>query len=117
MADSEKMTWYPIHDDQIPRAEEIRRIKVSGKSICLVRHEGELFATSVSCPHAGADLSAGWCEEGRLICPYHRHAFNLHTGKGDPGQGNYIHTYPLERRDGTWFIGLKPGLLKKLFGK
>lgn len=97
--------------------EGMRKVKIRGKRICLVRHWEKLYATSLRCPHAGADLSGGWCEAGRLFCPYHRHTFNLDTGKGDPGRGEYITIYPLEERDDGWFIGMKERWFDKLFRK
>ncbi len=109
------MKWIKVPDGAIPQADGIRKITVAGKRICMVRHGDELHATSVRCPHAGADLSRGWCESGRLICPYHRHAFNLETGRGDPGQGDYITVYELQKREDEWFIGMKESWLAKLF--
>jgi len=109
------MKWIKVPDGAIPRTNSIRKVKINGKRVCMVRNGDRLHATSVRCPHAGADLSGGWCEEGRLICPYHRHAFNLETGRGDPGQGDYITVYPLEKRESGWFIGIKESWLRKLF--
>lgn len=109
------MKWVKIADEAIPETDGIRKTKVAGKRVCMIRQGGQLHATSARCPHAGADLSGGWCEEGRLICPYHRHAFSLETGRGDPGQGDYITIYPLQERDGEWLIGMKESWLSKLF--
>ncbi|QNL48700.1 Rieske 2Fe-2S domain-containing protein [Olivibacter sp. SDN3] len=107
--------WYNI-DEDLPSVNTIRKIKRAGKHICLINHENKYFATSWRCPHAGADLSNGWCEEGRIVCPYHRHAFDLETGRGDKGQGNYINTYPIEKRDGKWYVGWKTNWLQRLLG-
>ena len=109
------MKWIKVPEEVIPDTDGIRKVKIGGKNLCIVRNDGALHATSARCPHAGADLSGGWCEEGRLICPFHRHAFSLETGRGDPGQGNFITVYPLEQRDGAWYVGLKEGWLSKWF--
>lgn len=111
------MKWIEIQDEWLPKPEGIRKVKISGKQICLIQQGEELYATSTRCPHAGADLSGGWCENGRLICPYHRHAFDLQSGRGDPGQGDYIRVYPLKKQGLHWFIGMKEHWLKKWFGK
>ena len=95
--------------------DRIRKIELGGKTICLIKQGNTLHATSARCPHAGADLSAGWCENGRLICPYHRHAFDLQSGRGDPGQGKFVTIYPVEKRESGWFIGIKKSWLKRLF--
>lgn len=111
------MKWIEVANDAIPETDGIRKTKIGGKHICIIRQQGKLHATSVRCPHAGADLSGGWCETGRLICPHHRHAFDLDTGRGDPGQGDYITIYPLQKREGGWFIGMQENWLSKLFKK
>ncbi len=75
------------------------------------------YAVQRSCPHAGADLSGGWCKEGKLICPYHRYSYNLETGKGSEGQGDYIDTFPVEVREDGIYIGLPESrnFFKRLF--
>jgi len=108
--------WYTI-DDDLPTLNTIRKIKRGGRHICLINHENKYFATSAKCPHAGADLSFGWCDNEHIICPYHRHAFSLATGRGAEGQGNYITVYPLEKQNGKWFIGIQSTFIQKLFGK
>ncbi|MEO6851245.1 MAG: Rieske 2Fe-2S domain-containing protein, partial [Mucilaginibacter sp.] len=83
----------------------------------LVGFEGEIFALSAKCPHAGGDLSAGWCKEGKLICPVHRYSYNLQTGRGSEGQNDYVDTYPVEIRDGAIYVGISSfwGNFKKVF--
>lgn len=111
------INWYKIEDHLIPAENAINKIKLAGKSICLINHKNKYFATSSKCPHAGADLSDGWCENGQLVCPYHRHAFDLKNGRGVIGQGNFITIYPLEKRGAEWFIGIKLTFIQKLFKK
>jgi nitrite reductase/ring-hydroxylating ferredoxin subunit len=43
---------------------------------------GELFAVSRRCRHLGADLANGTLDEdGHLVCPWHRSAYDVHTGR------------------------------------
>ncbi|NGF55628.1 Rieske 2Fe-2S domain-containing protein [Parapedobacter sp. SGR-10] len=110
----DKLIWYAI---QVPEGEgKVHRIIVDGKKLCVVVQNGKPYATSSRCPHAGADLSQGWCEEGRLVCPYHRHRFDLQTGRGDPGQGDYIHVYPMKKENGQWYVGLERPWWRRIFG-
>jgi nitrite reductase/ring-hydroxylating ferredoxin subunit len=102
------MNWVKIiSTGKLSREDFISRVNVLGKNICLVRTEGELFAVQNSCPHAGAQLSNGWCSQGKIVCPYHRQEFDLKTGRGATGQGNYVNTYPLEMRNDGLYIGIK----------
>ena len=100
------MEWYQVPDLQYKGQTFIKRVKVGGKTICLVSHEGEVFALGAKCPHAGGDLTQGWCREGKLVCPIHRYSFDLKTGKGSPGQNDYIDSYPVEIRDNSVYIGI-----------
>jgi len=43
---------------------------------------GDRFAVSRRCRHLGADLADGSVDEnGCLVCPWHRSAYDVHTGR------------------------------------
>jgi nitrite reductase/ring-hydroxylating ferredoxin subunit len=100
------MEWYQVPDLQYKGETFIKRVKVAGKVLCLVSYEGVVFALGSKCPHAGGDLTQGWCSEGKLVCPIHRYSYDLKTGKGSPGQNDYIDNYPVEIRDNSVYIGI-----------
>lgn len=100
------MTWYKVPDFQFTADPFITKVKVNGKSICLVGYEGDVYAVSATCPHAGGEFSGGWCKDGKLICPLHRYQYDIFTGKGDPGQNDYIDVYPVEVREDGVYIGM-----------
>jgi nitrite reductase/ring-hydroxylating ferredoxin subunit len=42
---------------------------------------GDLFAVGRRCRHLGADLAGGSIDDdGRLVCPWHQAAYDVHTG-------------------------------------
>lgn len=48
------------------------KVVVLGQELVVWRGaNGELLAAPDACPHLGASLSEGRCEEGRLVCPWH----------------------------------------------
>jgi nitrite reductase/ring-hydroxylating ferredoxin subunit len=100
------MKWYEIPGIKLTGQPFIKRVKAGGKIICLVGYNNEIFALSAKCPHAGGDLTQGWCKEGKLICPLHRYSFDLRTGKGSEGQNDYIDSYPVEIKDDSVYIGI-----------
>jgi nitrite reductase/ring-hydroxylating ferredoxin subunit len=100
------MDWYKAPDIQYTKEPFIKKVKIKGKGICLVGYEGSVYALSSTCPHAGAELSGGWCKNGKIICPFHRYSYDIHTGRGDPGQNDYVDTYPVEIREDGIYIGL-----------
>lgn len=111
------MAWYKVTDEYSAQHTGIKKIKVAGKNICLIQYEKQLYALGAVCPHAGADLSQGWCSDGQLICPYHRYAYDLSTGRGAPGQNDYVNTYAVEiRSDGIYVeVNSLVDRIKKLF--
>ncbi len=100
------MEWYKAYDGKLNITTLLLKVKVNSKNLCLVAYEGNVYAVGATCPHAGADLSGGWCKDGKLICPFHRYSYNIKTGKGDPGQNDYVDTYPVEVRDDGVYIGM-----------
>lgn len=102
------MDWFKLFPPGILQENDfIRQVRAGGKKICIVKSGDRIFALQNKCPHAGADLSGGWCSGENIVCPYHRHGFNLVTGRGLPGQGDYIDIYPVEHRPDGVYVGIK----------
>jgi nitrite reductase/ring-hydroxylating ferredoxin subunit len=99
------MKWYEIPGIDLDQP-FIKKIKAGNKNVCLVNYEGKIFAVSARCPHAGGDLSLGWCNNAKLVCPFHRYSYDLHTGKGSEGQNDYIDTYPIKIIENSIYIGV-----------
>jgi len=96
------MKWYPVPGiDDIDKP-FIKKIKIAGSGVCVVGYEREIYAVSAECPHAGFDLSEGWCQNGKIICPLHGYAFDLKTGRGT---NDYLRTYPVKLENKTIFVG------------
>jgi nitrite reductase (NADH) small subunit len=56
---------------------------VEEKEIAVFRsHGGGFSAISNRCPHRNGPLCDGLADEHRVICPYHSHKFDLHSGAG-----------------------------------
>ncbi len=110
------MNWVRV-DFELPDGNFIKQVKIDGKKICLIRQENKLYAIQNTCPHAGGILSGGWCKEGNIVCPIHRYEYNLETGRGLPGQGDYIHIYSIQMRTDGLYIGFEEGFWQKLVGQ
>lgn len=111
------MNWIKLFGAEILQEPDfVKPVETAGKKICLVKTGNKFFATQFYCPHAGAALAYGWCREGKLVCPFHRYEYDLETGRGAPGQGDYINTYPVQiREDGLYANLPEPGFFKKIF--
>ncbi|MES2274753.1 MAG: Rieske (2Fe-2S) protein [Bacteroidota bacterium] len=100
------MKWYKIAGITYTDKPFIKRVLAGGHTICLVGYDGKVYALANKCPHAGEDLSGGWCtDEKKLVCPYHRFSYDLETGRGSPGQHDYVNTYEVKITDGDIYVG------------
>ncbi|MBC7617077.1 MAG: Rieske (2Fe-2S) protein [Pedobacter sp.] len=108
------MKWLKI-EVSIPDHNFITQILVNGQKLCLIKNQNEIYVIQNTCPHAGGVLSGGWCKEGNIVCPVHRWEYNLKTGMGAKGQGDYIHLYPTELREDGIYVGFKESLWQRFF--
>lgn len=109
------MNWVKV-DVVVPDHDFVQLIKVNHKKLCLIKHNDKIHVVQNSCPHAGGILSGGWCKAGKIVCPIHRYEYDLDSGRGAEGQGDYIDIYPVEERADGIYVGFKERLWKRFFG-
>lgn len=75
------MNWIKVlSQDELP-ANERKVVKVEQKSILLLNHNNQIYAVENSCPHLKLPMKKGKItEDGAIVCPFHRSAFDLCTG-------------------------------------
>lgn len=89
--------------DGIPQNKP-KSIQVAGKNLIVCKTiNGQLAVLKDKCPHHGKKLSDGWCEDNKIVCPYHRFSFDLETGLGC---GTGVDTYEVENRKDGVYIGV-----------
>lgn len=95
----------------------VKLVVVDGKKMCAVKHANRVYVTQAYCPHAGGVLAGGRCKDGKLICPIHRYEYDLESGKGAPGQYDYIDVYQVETKSDGIYVKIeeKRSLWNKLF--
>lgn len=113
----ERWKWKRVTDPHVAQLAEgqLHRTMEDIGQVCWVKLNGRLHALADRCPHHGAALSFGWCEEGRLVCPQHRYRFDPATGRGYDGEGERAEVIPLEVREDGVYIG-RQVLGLRLFG-
>ena len=106
-----KYNWKKIASspDLIPGLQQgIGEIIFEGRPICMVRWNGQLYAFSGTCPHAGAPLSKGEMDpRGIILCPRHGYSFSIRHGLNTSGEGFRLSCWPVEEREDGIFIGMK----------
>ena len=87
----------------------INTIMFDGRKVCIARTSKGFFAIQDKCPHNGASLSFGKCndEHTSIVCPLHRYHFSLETGRGLSGVADAARTYPIKITSEGVFLGIK----------
>ena len=105
------MEWHPIPEitaREVSEAIEGKafRVKVKNKRLAICFWQGKWHAYDARCPHAGGPLHAGKInEKGQVVCPLHRFAFDLESGKCDSG-GYFIDIYETKVERFEIFVNL-----------
>lgn len=75
------MHWHQVAS-VAEMGEGVRRVvDLHGEAVLLVSHRGRIYAVAARCPHMGGALERGTLtEDGAIVCPLHRSAFDLATG-------------------------------------
>lgn len=86
----------------------MRRVELNGVPIVLV-HAGErLRAFGGDCPHAGAHLDEGALCNGRIVCPWHKAAFDIDDGERlEPPALEGLASYPVRVEGGAVLVDLQ----------
>ncbi len=86
----------------------IGKIQIAEKSICIAKTPDGLKACSASCPHAGGDLSAAFLDKKQnIVCPIHNYRFSLNTGRDALDEGYFLKIYQLKETAEGIFIKLE----------
>ncbi len=66
---------------ELPAANQVREFTVNGRALCVANVGGSICVMDGTCPHEGGPLGEGTIEDGRVVCPWHSYAFDVHTGE------------------------------------
>ena len=81
-------------------------VDAGDKKIILARFNGQLYAFSQKCPHAGGMMADGYINAtGHVTCPVHRYRFDIKNGRNTSGEGYYLKTYLIEIREDGVYVG------------
>lgn len=75
------MSWIKVLPVDSLSKDTRKVVKVGKRNILLLYHDDRLVAVDNICPHLKLPLKKGEItEDGAIICPWHRSAFDLCTG-------------------------------------
>jgi nitrite reductase (NADH) small subunit len=67
-------------ESELPPEGEVAEFTIQGRALCVAHIGGAFSVLDGTCPHEGGPLGEGIVEEGRVVCPWHAYAFDVHTG-------------------------------------
>jgi nitrite reductase (NADH) small subunit len=68
-------------ESELPQRGQVLEVSVEGRALCVANVDGAICVLDGTCPHEGGPLGEGTIENGRVVCPWHAYAFDVHTGE------------------------------------
>lgn len=86
---------------------DVMGVECGGRRVAIYRLRDGLYATSDTCPHAGASLSQGCVVEDYIECPLHFALFDIRTGAADGGMTtSSVRTVPVKVTEEGVYVDL-----------
>jgi len=77
-----KNVWTTVASSKDIKPSSLKACFGAGQDILIATDQGgKVFAAANVCPHIGTPLDQGTVENGAIVCPLHRSAFDLRSGK------------------------------------
>jgi nitrite reductase (NADH) small subunit len=86
------------------RASGAAGAEIAGRRIALFAAEGEVFATTGECPHAGGPLCEGELDGAMLSCPWHGWTYDLRSGACEEDPDLRLERFEVRIIDGDIFV-------------
>lgn len=91
---------------QVPEGQAVH-LNVNGRALLLCQVEGQFYAVSAICPHAGQKLYGGRLQGWEVVCPLHRARFDVRNGACTAAPAaEALHSFPVLLEAGKVSIGM-----------
>ncbi len=81
-------------------------VQVAGSDIALFNVDGNVYAVSDACAHAGASLGSGKLRGKIVTCRAHGFRYDVTTGRSTSIAGLRVASYPVRVVDGKIFVAI-----------
>jgi nitrite reductase/ring-hydroxylating ferredoxin subunit len=82
-------------------------IEAVASNACVARlGEDEFAAFGRFCPHSGGDLSGGWVDGDKVVCPLHSLTIDCRTGRSPCASLKPLRQFPCQVRDGRVYVSV-----------
>jgi len=89
---------------------QIYPVNIDGRSCLVTKHQMDLRVFDDTCPNQEISLREGLCKEGQIICPWHKYAFCLESGKDLSSSGTVLKVYHTKLENDYLYVGIEEGL-------
>ena len=101
--------WIKIAESEAElsfKENNIAEITTGERTICIAKHEQQLYAFAAKCPHASAFFINGYVDAlGNVVCPLHHYKFSIKNGRNVSGEGYLLKQWPVEKREDGIYVG------------
>jgi len=87
---------------------ELKLVDVDGQQLMIFKNDGAIGAVSPSCTHQGGPLDEGDIVDGKVVCPWHGHHFDLKDGRSTMSSLPDIPIYEVKISSGKVFVSVDP---------
>ncbi len=81
-------------------------VRIAGKEVALFNVDGDVYAASDACAHAGASLGSGKLQGKIVTCRAHGFRYDFTTGHSTRIEGLRVATYPVKIVDGKIMVAI-----------
>jgi nitrite reductase/ring-hydroxylating ferredoxin subunit len=74
---------------------QFKCFRLKKRSLILYNLNGEFFCSQSKCLHQGADLSVGFLEGDKIVCPLHMWKYSIKTGRCSFDGTTKLKTFPV----------------------
>jgi nitrite reductase/ring-hydroxylating ferredoxin subunit len=107
--DEKNWKWHKVTDSEnaiVWQNNDMCVVMAGEKNVTLARFNGELYAFAQKCPHASGIMADGYINAaGQVTCPIHRYRFDMKNGRNTSGEGYFLKTYKVEKREDGVYVG------------
>jgi nitrite reductase (NADH) small subunit len=82
----------------------IKPVTVVGRSVLLIKRDGQIYGVASRCPHMGCSLANGKLNGYILTCPCHGWSFDIRNGQYQSNKAIVLMTFECKVENGQVFM-------------
>ena len=88
------------------KEDTIKPVTVMGRSVLLIKHDGQVYGIISRCPHMGCLLANGKLKDYIVTCPCHGWSFDIRNGQYQSNKAIVLMTHECKVENGQVYVKL-----------